>query len=156
MLTNSGSKSMVFLLVVLFHLGCAGKTENQRLAPSEHEEFTQYMVEGQKLYNLNCANCHQHNGKGLGRVFPPLNDSDYMEANFNQVICLVKNGREGEMTVNGILFNEPMPGIPHLTNLELAEITTYIYNAWSHKKGMITVSEVETVLENSCERFVLP
>ena len=60
-------------------------------------------------------------------------------------------GREGEMTVNGILFNEPMPGTPHLTNLELAEVTTYIYNAWSHKKGMITVSEVETVLENSCE-----
>ena len=55
------------------------------------------------------------------------------------------------MTVNGILFNEPMPGTPHLTNLELAEVTTYIYNAWSHKKGMITVSEVETVLENSCE-----
>ena len=41
-------------------------------------------------------------------MFPPLNDSDYMEANFNQVICLIKNGREGEMTVNGILFNEPM------------------------------------------------
>ena len=49
MVTSIGSKSIVFLFVVLFHIGCAGKTENQRLAPSEHEEFTEYMVEGQKL-----------------------------------------------------------------------------------------------------------
>ena len=104
----------MFQFLVLFHVGCAGKTENQRLAPSEHEEFAQFMVGGQNLYNLHCSNCHQHTGKGLGRVFPPLNESDYMDANFNQVICLIKNGREGEMTVNGILFNEPMPGTPHL------------------------------------------
>ena len=146
-----GSKSIAFLFVVLFHVGCAGKTENQRLSPSEHEEFVQYMVEGEKLYNLNCGNCHQHNGQGLGRVFPPLNNSGYMEANLDQVICLIKNGQRGEMVVNGVTFNEPMPGTPHLTNLELAEITTYIYNSWNHKKGMITVNQVETTLNNSCE-----
>ena len=149
--SRTGSKFVVFLFVVLLHVGCAGKTENQHLAPSEHEEFAQYMVEGGKLYNLHCSNCHQYNGQGLGRVFPPLNESDYMLANFSQVLCLIKNGQQGEMIVNGVTFTEPMPGTPHLTNLELAEVTTYIYNAWSHKKGMITVSEVETVLDNSCK-----
>ena len=151
MVTNIGSTSRVFWFVVLVLAGCAGKSEEQHLVPSDQQEFASYMAEGQKLYNLNCANCHQHNGKGLGRVFPPLDESDYMEANSNQVICLIKNGQKGEVIVNGISFSEPMPGAPHLTNLEIAQVTTYIYNAWSHKSGMIAVKQVETVLETFCE-----
>ena len=151
MLTSMGSKSMVFLFVVLLLAGCAAKSEKQPSAPSESVEFTRYMVEGAELYNLYCGNCHQHNGQGLGRVFPPLNDSDYMESNFEQVICLIKNGQRGEIIVNGISFNEPMPVSPHLTSLELAQVTTFIYNSWSHKRGMTSIKEVEKVLMDFCE-----
>jgi cytochrome c551 len=148
---NVRSKSNVFWFLVLLHAGCATKSETQSPAPSEHEEFARYMMEGGELYNLHCANCHQHSGKGLGKVFPPLDNADYMEANLSQVICLIKNGLRGEIVVNGISFSEPMPGAPQLTHLELAQVTTYIYNAWSNKKGMITLGKVEVVLQSSCE-----
>ena len=58
-------------------------------------------------------------------------------------------GIKGEINVNGIQYNQPMPGIPTLTNLEIAQLATYIYNAWEHDKGLIDVMEAEKIL-NQC------
>lgn len=69
-----------------------------------------------------------------------------METNFEKVICLMKNGKSGELIVNGKSFNKTMPSIPSLTNLELAEIATYIYNTWEHQHGIIEVKTVDSVL----------
>ena len=144
-------RPVLFLFAVLFYAGCAAKSENQERTRSEYDEFPQYMVEGQKLYNMYCTNCHQHDGQGLGRVFPPLNDPDHMEANFEQVICLIKNGQRGGITMNDDTFTDTMPGAPHLSNLELAQITTYIYNSWSHKRGITTIDEIAVVLGGFCK-----
>lgn len=111
-------------------------------------KFTQYYVKGEDLYIKHCSNCHQKNGSGLGLVYPPLNTSDYMNNNFEQVLCLIKYGSKGELTVNGKKFVQPMPGIPSLTDLEIAEIATYIYNTWDHKRGIIDVIETSRVMDS--------
>jgi len=110
-------------------------------------KFQQYFVEGEQLYLKNCSNCHQKNGKGLGLVYPPLAPSDFMDQNMEEVICMMKKGRRGELIVNGSMFHQPMPGVPSLTELEIAEIATYIYNSWGHRKGMVEVSLVRDALE---------
>lgn len=117
--------------------------------PSESVKFQQYYVQGELLYRKHCSNCHQVNGTGLGRVYPPLNQSDYMEKNMEYVLCLIKNGIEGELVVNGISFNQAMPGVPTLSDLEIAEIATYIYNSGDHKRGIIEVSYARQIL-NQC------
>jgi hypothetical protein len=66
--------------------------------------------------------------------------------NRNAVICLIRNGKSGELIVNGKSFNMAMPAIPTLTDLEIAEIVTYIYNSWEHDQGIVEVSEVSAVL----------
>lgn len=71
-----------------------------------------------------------------------------MEKNLEDVLCLMKNGIEGELVVNGISFNQAMPGVPTLSDLEIAEIATYIYNTWDHKRGIIEVSNARQVLNN--------
>lgn len=114
------------------------------------QKFKQYLVEGEVLYGKHCSNCHQKDGKGLGQIYPPLDQSDFMEANPNEVICLIKVGKSGEMTVNGIVYNQPMPGIPLLTELEIAEISTYIYNSWGRERGLVEVAEVQSALKG-CE-----
>jgi cytochrome c551 len=106
----------------------------------------QYMVEGQRLYKLHCANCHMNNGKGLANLIPPLASSDYMLTDIDRTICLIKYGLSGEITVNEQIFNHPMPGNNTLTNLELAEISTYIFNSWGNKKGMINIDRVREAL----------
>jgi mono/diheme cytochrome c family protein len=111
-------------------------------------KFQQYYIQGEKLYNTHCSNCHQFNGKGLGRVYPPIDSSDYMTENVEEVICLIKHGKDGELLVNGKLYNQRMPGVETLTPLEIAEISTYIYNTWSNDHGLIDVKQVELVLQD--------
>jgi cytochrome c551 len=114
-------------------------------------KFQQYYVQGEQLYKKNCSNCHQKKGGGLGRVYPPLNTSDYMDQHFEEVLCLMKYGKEGEIIVNGRKFNKAMKGITSLTELEIAEIATYIYNTWEHKKGMVEIAQVTEALKKCQE-----
>jgi cytochrome c551 len=111
-------------------------------------KFDQYYIQGERLFIRHCSNCHQKNGTGLGRLFPPLNKSDYVENNFEGVICLIRNGIGGELVVNGKSFNQAMPAIPSLTDLEIAEISTYIYNSWERKLGIVEVKKVSAVLKD--------
>lgn len=131
------------LMIVLIGIGCS----NQKSSGSDIK-FNQYFVQGELLYTKHCSNCHQPNGTGLGRVYPPLNKSDFMDNHFDEVICLMKYGKEGEMLVNGIQFNQPMPGVSSLTDIEIAEIATYIYNTWSHEKKDISLHQVSGILRN--------
>lgn len=131
---------------------CSGKGgENKERSHTENVKLEQYMVSGSKLYTMHCSSCHQPEGQGLAKLFPPLNESDYMENNPGLVPCLIKNGLSGEITVNGVVYNQPMPAIPQLTNLEIAEITTFIYNSWGRSHGIINVKEVEQMLEKCTE-----
>ena len=49
--------------------------------------------------------------------------------------------------VNGINYNQPMPGVRTLTDLEVAQIATYIYNTWEHERGITEVKEISTILQ---------
>jgi len=132
------------LLLMFIEFGCVSKTESNRSAPSA--KFDQYFVQGEQRYLKNCSNCHQKNGTGLGLIYPPLKGSDYLLKNRNEVICLIRNGKSGELTVNGKSFNKEMPPMPLLSDLEIAEIATYIYNSWGHDEGLIEVADVSSVL----------
>lgn len=99
---------------------------------------------------MHCQNCHQADGSGLGGVYPPLRDSDYMVNHRDDVICLIRFGKEGEIIVNGKMYNMQMPPQPSLSDLEVAEIATYIYNSWGNEGGIFDVKDVSPVLD-SCQ-----
>jgi mono/diheme cytochrome c family protein len=71
-----------------------------------------------------------------------------MLSNIPRSICTIKNGLKGEIEVNGKTYNQAMPALDKLTNLEIAEISTYIYNSWGNEKGMIEMETVEESLSN--------
>lgn len=119
----------------------------------EEVQLEQYKVRGESLYEIHCSNCHQKDGRGLGRVYPPLNKSDFMENNFEATLCLMRYGKTGEVIVNGISFNQGMKGVPYLTDLEVAEIATYIYNQWGRERGIVHVHQVQPILD-SCRMVV--
>jgi len=129
--------ALLFLLTTFMLCACATKSTKDQ----------QYFAQGQVLYEKNCSNCHQKNGNGLGLLYPPLASSDYFEKNLNTSLCLMKYGKQGEIIVNGKSFNKPMPGVPSLTELEIAEIATYINNSWGWQKGIVEISQVKTALD---------
>ncbi len=137
---RSFHKIVVCFLILPILFSCTSKDHNQAT------KFEQYFVQGKGLYEVHCSNCHQKNGSGLGLLYPPLNKSDFMDAHFEEVVCLIKNGIDGELVVNGKGYNKPMKGITILTELEIAEITTYLYNNWDRKRGIVEVQEINSAL----------
>jgi mono/diheme cytochrome c family protein len=106
------------------------------------------MAEGKRLYTLHCSNCHMEDGTGLAALYPPLKHSDYMLDNFQEVVCGMRHGQQGPIVVNGLEYNQPMPGNPRLTDLELAEITTYIYNEFADSLLIISMHDVRKLMES--------
>lgn len=133
--------TLPYLLIVVLFFATIQACQSPR-----EVKFRQYFVQGEQLYIKHCSNCHQKEGTGLGLLYPPLNESDFMDENFGRVICLMKNGISGEITVNGKTFNQPMPGVPTLTDLELAEIATFIYNNWGQERGLIEIDQITNSL----------
>ncbi len=153
-------KYIVIILGSLFMFtACSSSTstsENEsagtETASSEDEvKKKQYLVAGETLFLQYCSNCHQQDGTGLADLYPPLLESDYMEENFEEVICIIKNGKQGEIVVNGKTYNQLMPPLNMLTDLEIAEIATYIYNNFGHERGLIPVKDVTRLLQNCGE-----
>ena len=128
--------------------------ENAASAEMDHDtkmKYAQYMQAGQKIYNQYCANCHMGQGEGLGQLYPPLAGSDYLLEQKEASLCGILNGQQGEITVNGIVYDQPMPAQSQLTALELAEVYTYVSNSWGNAAGLTLVTEVEKVLRD-CEK----
>lgn len=135
--------------------GCAPKSSNEEntLAQISDPEVMKFAISGKTLYENYCGNCHQSDGKGLGKLIPPLRDADYFKESVHRTIWIMKYGQNGEITVNGQKYNQAMPANPNLKPLEIAQIATYVYNIWGMNEGVITSSDVEGYLKNKPENY---
>lgn len=99
---------------------------------------------GKQVYSQTCVACHQMNGEGLPNAFPPLAKSDYLNEDVNRAIDIVLNGMSGEITVNGNKYNSVMTA-QNITDEEIANVLTYIYNNWDNNKTEVTPEMVKAV-----------
>lgn len=82
---------------------------------------------------------------GVSRMFfPPLAGSDFLNADKNRAIKIVINGRQGEIVVNGQKFNNSMPKFP-LTDQDIANVLTFVYNSFGNAGIEVTPDEVATL-----------
>lgn len=81
---------------------------------------------GQKFYKRTCAACHMGTGEGQVSVgAPALKENAFVSEEVDPLIKLVLEGKG------------TMPAFSHsVTGLELADILTYISNAWGNDSGM--------------------
>lgn len=101
------------------------------------------MTAGQATYMANCMACHQPTGVGLPGAFPPLAGSD----SFAKLIPAdaaknILQGKTGVMTVNGVEYNSIMPAQTQISNQDIANVVTYIFNSWGNQGGSISADEV--------------
>ena len=99
---------------------------------------------GRRFFTLICAACHQPDGQGRPNVFPPLAGSDFLNADKNRAIHTVIFGRHGEVVVNGQKFNNTMPALP-LTDQDIANVLTYVYNSFGNSGLEVTPEEVKAL-----------
>jgi nitrite reductase (NO-forming) len=107
-------------------------------------DHAQLMEKGARVFTEVCAACHQPQGQGLPGAFPPLAKSDFLMADKKRAIGILKNGLQGEITVNGAKFNGVMPQL-NLDAASIAAVLTYVRNSFGNSGGDVTVEEVNSV-----------
>ncbi|WP_282136719.1 c-type cytochrome [Seonamhaeicola maritimus] len=100
--------------------------------------------EGQKIYNTNCAACHQADGNGDVR-FPSLVESDWVSGDKSKLIKVVLEGLDGPIIVNGKPFEGVMPKQDFLSDEDIAKVLSYIRLNFNNKSSGIRSSDVRKV-----------
>lgn len=98
---------------------------------------------GAKLYENQCASCHQVSGKGAASIYPALAGNHAVTAPIaTNVIRMVLHGGYAPSTEGN-----PRPyGMPpygqSMTDEEVATVITYIRNSWGNESSAISPLEV--------------
>jgi mono/diheme cytochrome c family protein len=105
--------------------------------------------DGKALYEANCANCHQSDGRGLGALIPPLAGADYLAQQQSVIPCLLRRGANAQDTiiVNGQAYSGQMPAMPALSAIEITNVINYINNAWGNAYGTVQLENIRKNLE---------
>mgnify|MGYP001228851891 CR=1 FL=1 len=142
-----------YLFLFLLYFLIAGCNSHQKPSESYFPEnfdevsrvkYKQYIIQGKILYSSRCSHCHQHSGEGFRKLYPALIKSTTLMNNIGSTACLIKHGTtRNDKTSN---LNILMPAQTELSNLEIAEILTYIGNSWGNQIGFISVNNVAKYL----------
>jgi len=119
----------------------------EKTTVNKNKSLAEKMESGKQIYMKTCFACHQANGEGIANAFPPLAKSDYLNADVDRAIGIVLNGKTGELTVNGKPYNSIMTK-QTLTEDEIADVLTFVYNSWDNNKTNVTPAMVSKVKNN--------
>ncbi|MEH6670988.1 cytochrome c oxidase subunit II [Halopseudomonas sp.] len=88
--------------------------------------LAELMERGERVYNTNCAACHQPDGSGMPPAFPALKGSDMALNDIPGHINIVVNGKPGTSMAS---FDG------QLSEVDIAAVITYERNAWGNDTG---------------------
>ena len=100
------------------------------------------MTSGRRVYQTMCQTCHGVEGRGLPGAFPPVANSDWIAENQDRLIEVVINGLSGPIVVNGQQYNGVMPPMPYLSDVDVANVLTFVLNSWDNPGGEVQPAEV--------------
>lgn len=79
---------------------------------------------GKAVYATHCLNCHGEHGEGLGRLIPPIQDKN--QWNIQDLVCSIRYGRKGEITVGNQRYDGIMPPNFELDEGEIRDLVNYV------------------------------
>jgi mono/diheme cytochrome c family protein len=99
---------------------------------------------GKKVFNANCAVCHQATGLGSqSQGYPPLAGSEYTSGGSRRNAMIVMKGLQGPLTVKGQKFGSAvMQPWETLGDQKVADVLTYVRSEWGNTGGPITREQI--------------
>jgi mono/diheme cytochrome c family protein len=142
--------SFVFLIIgiflmMFFNSSYDTQYTSYKTLKSQSKELKESIKRGNTVYSDFCVSCHLPNGNGVNKIYPPLANSDYLEANRYASIKGLKFGLKGKIKVNGVEYNKYMPPMG-LSAEEIADVMNYMNHSWGNTFGkIVTVVEVSAI-----------
>jgi cytochrome c oxidase subunit 2 len=94
--------------------------------PNKVWQLPELVARGEKVYNANCAQCHQASGKGGGPIKPLDASPIVLDPDKAKQLHIVLKGTD-----------KGMPSWQAMSDTELAAVVTYTKNHWSNATGQI-------------------
>ena len=100
------------------------------------------MARGEKIYRGACIACHEEDGSGAPRIYPPLpGNANLQSADPTSTLRIILDGAQS-VTTPRAPNKGSMPAYPKLSDQEIADVATYIRNAWGNAAPAVTPEQV--------------
>ena len=110
---------------------------------------------GQKIFTVNCAQCHQSTGLGVAGQFPPLVGSEWVLGDApKRLQQILLHGIQGTIHVKGNTYNNAMPAWnATLSDKQIAQVLTYVRGELGGNNApMITAVQMDGARKLTADR----
>lgn len=116
----------------------AGPSEAAVTAPSADE-----MKTGQAIYARDCIACHEADGSGAPRIYPPLPGNALLQsADPSSTLRIILDGAQTVTTARAPNTGSMPAYAKQLSNEQIAAVTNYIRNSWGNAAPLVTAADV--------------
>jgi mono/diheme cytochrome c family protein len=101
------------------------------------------MADGERLYRGACIACHEADGSGSPRIYPPLpGNANMQSADAASTLRIILDGAE-TVTTPRAPNSGTMPAYDSkLSDQQIADVTNYIRNSWGNAAPAVTPAQV--------------
>lgn len=133
--------AVIFLsLIIVFH-----KSYSQAKKQLHHTVSAASIARGKLVYTNVCLACHMADGGGVQNMNPPLTQTSYVLGDKSVIIKIVLNGFKEDVEINGQTYSNNMSPHSDLTDLQIADVLTYVRKSFGNKASAVTPLEVKKV-----------
>lgn len=106
------------------------------------------VARGKTLYTANCIGCHFASGSGVANAFPRLKASAAVQARYPDTVLqvIIEGGKVVTTKQQPLPYQMPAFG-RRLSDQQIADLATYIRNAWGNQAGAASAIQVAKVRE---------
>ena len=100
------------------------------------------MKAGEVIYTHACIACHEADGSGAPRIYPPLPDNANLQsADPSSTLRILLDGAQ-TVTTPRAPNTGSMPAYAKLSDREIADVANYIRNSWGNAAPLVTPGQV--------------
>ena len=97
------------------------------------------MADGEKLYKGACIACHEVDGIGAPRIYPPLpGNANLQSADPSSTLRIILDGARDRDDAARAQHRIDAGLCAKMSDQEIADVTTYIRNAWGNAAPAVT------------------
>jgi mono/diheme cytochrome c family protein len=114
-------------------------------APLQQTPLAASLARGKKIYQQQCLTCHQVDGTGVMNMNPPLVKTTYVLGDKSALIKIVLEGMKTPLTIDDYEYHNVMPPHTTMTDLEIADVLTFVRHSFGNKASAVTAAEVKAI-----------
>jgi mono/diheme cytochrome c family protein len=99
------------------------------------------MKAGAEIYAHACVSCHETDGSGAPRIYPPLPGNALLQsADPSSTLRIILDGAQTVTTARAPNTGS-MPAYRRLSDQEIADVTNYVRNSWGNAAPLVTADQ---------------